>query len=95
MITLLTVVSFVSAGSEHYLPLRPRHGRRAGHRHHHRKHVEIPAVKRQGQCTFPTNVGIVPITPSDQNAGWAMSPNQPCLPGGWCPYACPSGVPFL
>jgi hypothetical protein len=47
--------------------------------------------KRGGQCQFPTNVGLVPVTPDQQNAGWAMSPNQPCLPGNYCPYACPPG----
>ena len=48
-------------------------------------------VKRQTQCQFPTNLGLVPITPDQQNAGWAMSPNQPCTSGTWCPYACPPG----
>jgi hypothetical protein len=47
--------------------------------------------KRQGQCLFPMNAGLVPVTPNAQNAGWAMSPNQPCLPGHYCPYACPPG----
>ena len=48
-------------------------------------------VKRGGQCQFPTNAGLVAITPDQQNAGWAMSPNRPCTPGNWCPYACPPG----
>ena len=47
--------------------------------------------KRGGQCAFPYSDGIVPVTPGSQNAGWAMSPNQPCIPGGYCPYACPPG----
>ena len=47
--------------------------------------------RRGGQCQFPTDVGLVPVTPGSQNAGWAMSPNQPCLPGNYCPYACPPG----
>jgi hypothetical protein len=64
--------------------------------------VEIRAVpentslsaleKRQGgQCAFPYSAGLVPVTPGSQNAGWAMSPNQPCTPGNYCPYACPPG----
>jgi hypothetical protein len=81
----------VSVNSEYASPFR-RHGRRAGHKHHHKKHVELPAVKRQGQCTFPEGVGLVAVTPNDENAGWAMSPNQPCLPGNYCPYACPPGT---
>jgi hypothetical protein len=47
--------------------------------------------KRDGQCTFPTDAGLVSVTPDQENAGWAMSPNQPCLPGNYCPYACPPG----
>lgn len=55
--------------------------------HHGHEHQEV----KRGQCTFPTDAGLVAVTPGSQNAGWAMSPNQPCLPGGWCPYACPPG----
>lgn len=71
-----------------------------GHGHHHHLHHQqsVPEVdmnvtleKKSGQCQFPTNVGLVPVTPNAQNAGWAMSPNQPCLPGNYCPYACPPG----
>lgn len=47
--------------------------------------------KRGGQCQFPSNAGLVPVTPDAQNAGWAMSPDQPCKPGSYCPYACPPG----
>lgn len=85
--------AIVSATSEHdVLPIRHRNARRAGHKHHHKKHAELPAVKRQAQCQFPTDVGLVAVTPDQQNAGWAMSPNQPCLPGNYCPFACPSGI---
>ena len=52
--------------------------------------ANVPA-KRQAQCAFPYSDGLVPVTPGDQNAGWAMSPNQPCTPGTYCPYACPPG----
>ncbi|KAJ1642642.1 hypothetical protein LPJ64_005521 [Coemansia asiatica] len=48
-----------------------------------------------GAVRFPWNYGnsdnVVPITPSDDNGGWAMSPNQKCMPNSWCPYACASG----
>jgi hypothetical protein len=47
--------------------------------------------KRDGQCAFPYDAGLVPVTPGAANAGWAMSPDQPCKPGGYCPYACPPG----
>lgn len=52
--------------------------------------VEV-VEKRSTQCAFPTDAGLVSVTPSEQNAGWAMSPDQPCEPGNYCPYACPAG----
>lgn len=64
----------------------------------HRRHREQRLVERnetelrkRGQCAFPTDVGLVAVTPGSSNAGWAMSPDQPCLPGNYCPYACPPG----
>lgn len=47
--------------------------------------------KRGGQCAFPSDAGLVAITPGSMNAGWAMSPDQACTPGSYCPYACPPG----
>ena len=46
---------------------------------------------RQGKCQFPTDAGLVAVTPGASNAGWAMSPDQCCEPGSYCPYACPPG----
>lgn len=48
-------------------------------------------MKRDGDCPFPKDAGLVPVTPDQQNGGWAMSPDQPCTRGKYCPYACPSG----
>lgn len=69
-----------------------------GHGHarlHERLHQERdePATieKRGGQCQFPSDAGLVAVTPNAKNAGWAMSPDQPCKPGNYCPYACPEG----
>ena len=68
------------------------------HHHMHRDaHLSVmeleegPMAKRGGQCQFPTDAGLVPVTPNAQNAGWAMSPDQPCKPDNYCPYACPPG----
>ena len=44
-----------------------------------------------GQCQFPDDAGLVAVAPGGMNAGWAMSPDQPCKPGSYCPYACPPG----
>lgn len=78
-----------------------RHGRLHGHanlgsKHQHRhgklENVEAAVEKRSGKCAFPDDAGLVQITPKQMNAGWAMSPDQPCEPGGYCPYACPPGM---
>ncbi|KAJ9293762.1 CAZyme family GH132 [Paecilomyces variotii] len=70
-----------------------------GHGHiHSRRHQHVSAQqkdqleKRAVTCDFPTNEGLVAVTPSEQNAGWAMAPDRPCKAGQWCPYACPSGM---
>ena len=71
-----------------------QHGHGHGHSHHHRhRHasVEEPLEKRGGNCEFPKDAGLVEITPSMTNGGWALSPDQACEPGGYCPYACPPG----
>lgn len=67
-----------------------RHGHHHAHRHDLRSE-NVSIEKRGGQCQFPTDAGLVSVTPNEQNAGWAMSPNQPCKPGNYCPYACPAG----
>ncbi|CAN6675002.1 hypothetical protein TRVA0_077S00320 [Trichomonascus vanleenenianus] len=54
--------------------------------------AEIDLSRRGGgNCQFPANEGLVAITPNAKNAGWALSPDQECSPGSWCPYACPPG----
>ncbi|KAI9290997.1 hypothetical protein K502DRAFT_272177, partial [Neoconidiobolus thromboides FSU 785] len=42
-------------------------------------------------CKLPNDSLITPITKDQLNAGWAMSPDQQCTYGKWCPYACKSG----
>ncbi|KAN0104958.1 Beta-glucosidase (SUN family) domain containing protein [Hyaloscypha variabilis] len=75
--------------------------KRHNHKHSHKSIQASPRAEgieevletRSGQCAFPNDPSMVAVTPDQQNAGWAMSPNQPCLPGNWCPYACaPPGV---
>ena len=93
-VVLLLQGSTVSAKHSHNV-LDRRH---RNHVRESKKHVEneldlrtTNIEARGGQCQFPTDAGLVAITPDQQNAGWAMSPNQPCLPNNYCPYACPSG----
>lgn len=63
-----------------------------GHRHSHRHAPENTTLqKKSSECPFPSDAGLVEVTPGEKNAGWAMSPDQSCKPGDYCPYACPSG----
>jgi hypothetical protein len=66
----------IAEPGDHALELRPEN---------------LGVERRGGQCPFPYDAGLVPVTPGEQNAGWAMSPNQHCKPGSYCPYACPPG----
>ncbi|OQE47175.1 hypothetical protein PENCOP_c001G07684 [Penicillium coprophilum] len=61
-----------------------------GHSHHHETR-DVSLEKRGEKCKFPSDAGLVEITPHGKNAGWAMSPDEPCEPGNYCPYACPPG----
>ncbi|SCV05059.1 LANO_0G17568g1_1 [Lachancea nothofagi CBS 11611] len=47
--------------------------------------------RRGGTCAFPNNDGMVSVQSDGQNGGWAMSWDQPCSYGSWCPYACNPG----
>ncbi|KAI4603255.1 hypothetical protein KJ359_006048 [Pestalotiopsis sp. 9143b] len=54
------------------------------------KNIELKA-RGLDTCSFPSSDGLIAITPGSDNAGWAMSPDQPCTCGSYCPYACPPG----
>lgn len=74
------------------LALAEASNHRHGHFHQqHRSIAERGLERRGGQCQFPSNAGLVAVTPDQQNAGWAMPPDRPCTPGSYCPYACPPG----
>ncbi|KAK6459221.1 uncharacterized protein RJT20DRAFT_132364 [Scheffersomyces xylosifermentans] len=54
--------------------------------------LPLEISKRGGStCSFPTDAGLIAVTPDSSNAGWAMSHDQSCTPGSYCPYACPPG----
>jgi hypothetical protein len=69
----------------------------AHHNHHAHDHIHSDSkvkeslVKKSGKCEFPSDAGLVAITPGAVNGGWAMSPDESCTPGNYCPYACPPG----
>ncbi|KAG6008347.1 hypothetical protein E4U21_004551 [Claviceps maximensis] len=64
---------------------------------HHGGHIhsraETNAIVKRGTCAFPTDdPNLVAVTPEAMNAGWAMSPDQECRPGDYCPIACKPGM---
>lgn len=71
------------------------HSRRHIHHNLRRSSPFSPILSKRQEgsvtCPFPTDAGLVAVTPEFENAGWAMSPDQPCKTGMYCPYACPSG----
>lgn len=73
--------------------------RRHTHLHHeHHRALESPpssvsSVVKRGTCAFPTDdPNLVAVTPDQKNAGWALSPDQSCQPGHYCPIACKEGM---
>lgn len=49
------------------------------------------SLKKRATCAFPNTGGMVAVNPGGENGGWAMSPDEPCTAGKYCPYACPPG----
>jgi hypothetical protein len=70
------------------------HARQHAHQHPNRSLATPKSLQRRsGECEFPTNdPNLVAVTPGEANGGWAMSPDQECLPGNYCPIACKSGM---
>ncbi|KAL1893375.1 hypothetical protein Cpir12675_004157 [Ceratocystis pirilliformis] len=62
----------------------------------HKRHGSHMAMhgkvaKRGGtKCKLPSDVGLYEV-PGGLNGGFALSPDQECTPGSYCPIACPSG----
>jgi hypothetical protein len=71
----------------HQLDKRHTHG----HGHHQRNEVELVDKRTAAKCTFPSDGDLVAVTPHAANGGWAMSPDQECRGGMWCPIACKPG----
>ncbi|KAK9420661.1 hypothetical protein SUNI508_00752 [Seiridium unicorne] len=90
LVALLVAAQPCLASSKH----RHLHvGRRHSHSDTSNNDTTEVELKARGSdtCVFPSGEGLVAITPNSDNAGWAMSPDQPCKCGSYCPYACPPG----
>lgn len=88
--------------SAHRLLHQQLHKKSLGHVHHGHHHtvrettspaaVNVAFEKRGGDCQFPNDPDLVAVTPGSANAGWAMSPDQPCKRNSYCPIACKPGM---
>jgi hypothetical protein len=68
-----------------------RHGHGHGHSHEAGEVLGAPKVAaRKAACTLPDHPDLVRV-PGKDNHGFAMSPDEPCEDGKWCPIACVSG----
>lgn len=91
-ILLLSLPCDAKHGSHAHLEvLAQRHSHKRLHASPRAESATEKGLERRGTCEFPSSLGLVSVKPSEQNAGWAMSPDQPCTPGTYCPYACPCG----
>ncbi|KAK3688406.1 hypothetical protein B0T22DRAFT_152657 [Podospora appendiculata] len=83
-------------------PATATHGHRKAHellakRHGHSHTSELvginldaPKVMKRSSCSLPDHPDLVHV-PGDVNNGFAMSPNEPCTDGKYCPFACVPG----
>jgi hypothetical protein len=64
-----------------------------GHTHqlaHELRDAQDDLVKRTDGCSLPNHPDLVRVPGADNN-GFAMSPDQRCVNGGYCPIACVPG----
>lgn len=94
-----TAVLLLSTASDARLGHRMSHLDAFEKKHHHHRslHNEVRAegnestLEKRATCDFPSGAGLVSVTPGSMNGGWALSPDQACTAGSFCPYACPPG----
>ncbi|KAL1842635.1 hypothetical protein VTJ49DRAFT_4683 [Mycothermus thermophilus] len=71
-----------------------QYARRHGHGHTHSPRagevISSPKEARGAGCQLPDHPDLVRV-PGAQNNGFAMSPDEPCVDGKWCPIACKPG----
>ena len=96
----LTVVQ-AAVGSATVLLSQPAlassYAHRHAHNHYGRSHFHAapetnstPELARRATCSLPNDPDLVSV-PGASNNGFAMSPDQTCSDGGYCPYACVPG----
>ena len=71
-----------------------------GHRHAHDQYAKRQShnsdrnsgelLVKRSSCSLPDDSDLVHVPGADNN-GFAMSPDEPCEDGKWCPFACVPG----
>ena len=92
-----------AAGSVLLLLLQPAAGATHRNRHAHdlfsKRHqtshgvselAPTGQISKRATCTLPDHPDLVKV-PGASNNGFAMSPDQSCLDGSYCPFACVPG----
>lgn len=78
-----------AAATNSHAHAHKRHGKRHTHGHGSAELV-VNAVEKRTTCSLPNDPDLVKI-PGVQNNGFAMSPDQSCDAGKYCPFACVPG----
>ncbi|EFY93442.1 SUN domain protein (Adg3), putative [Metarhizium acridum CQMa 102] len=94
-VILGTAAVFIAGcdATSHHRRMHQAHQRLAQPHGHVHSRAESNVLVKRGTCAFPTDdPNLVAVTPDQKNAGWAMSPDQECKPGNYCPIACKPGM---
>lgn len=79
-----------SAASHGHRRAHDEYAKRHSHRHQPRELVGSPKAPRKPTCSLPDDPDLVRV-PGAKNNGFAMSPDEACEDGKWCPFACVPG----
>ncbi|KAM7190026.1 Beta-glucosidase (SUN family) domain containing protein [Rhypophila sp. PSN 637] len=74
-------------------PVTATHGHRHAHDQYAKRHShnhDGGLIVKRSSCSLPDHPDLVRV-PGAVNNGFAMSPDEPCEDGKWCPYACVPG----
>ncbi|KAB5577719.1 hypothetical protein GE09DRAFT_529480 [Coniochaeta sp. 2T2.1] len=89
------LLSAQPAGASHSHRLaHSQFNKKHSHIHQHQHSDDVIAkreeLKKRGICSLPDHPDLVPV-PGELNHGFAMSPDQTCANGTYCPIACVPG----
>ncbi|KAK3391006.1 hypothetical protein B0H63DRAFT_129789 [Podospora didyma] len=90
--SVLFSTSASAAANHGHRHAHEQYGKRHGHLNHTAVEViDAPEIEKRGApCYLPDHPDLVKV-PGAMNNGFAMSPDEPCVDGKWCPFACVPG----